>query len=149
MFYSYKKQYPDALPDRIRLSNGMTRTDKSTFTEEELADAGYKLTLAKPIYDTRSQSLSWDGENWLSTELTTEQIQSIVSNKWDEVRLNREELFKEVEWKYFRYNSQLRLGITPTDDIEALDKYVQELRDITKQEDPFNIVWPSLENDLT
>jgi hypothetical protein len=142
MFYSYKNQYPDVLPDRIRLSNGMTRTDKSTFTEEELIDAGYKLTLAKPIYDTRSQSLSWDGENWLSTELTTEQIQLIISNKWDEVRRNREELFKQVEWRFTRHFSELRLGLPPTDDIINLDRYVQELRDITKQEDPFNIIWP-------
>jgi hypothetical protein len=142
MFYSYNNQYPDVLPDRIRLSNGMTRTDKSTFTEEELIDAGYKLTTAPLNYDNRSQSLSWDGDNWIISELSDQQKEDILLNKWNEVRSNREEMFKQIEWRFSRHFSEVRQSLTPTDDIEALDKYVQELRDITKQEDPFNIIWP-------
>ncbi len=30
-------------PERIRLSDGSTRTDKSTFTEAQLNSAGYKI----------------------------------------------------------------------------------------------------------
>ena len=40
-FYSYKGLYPiewGEIPNRIRLSNGNTRTDKETFTEDELKD---------------------------------------------------------------------------------------------------------------
>jgi hypothetical protein len=142
MFYSYKNQYPDVLPDRIRLSNGMTRTDKSTFTEEEIADAGYKLTTAPLAYNAESQSLTWNENDWTITDLSSEEKKQIKLNKWNEVRRNREELFKQVEWRFTRHFSELRLGLPPTDDIINLDRYVQELRDITKQEDPFNIIWP-------
>ena len=39
--YSLNEEYPliwDELPERIRLSNGNTRTDKENFTEDELKD---------------------------------------------------------------------------------------------------------------
>ena len=41
MLYSYNGEYPTDIPERIRLSDGSTRTDSSTYTEEEIADAGY------------------------------------------------------------------------------------------------------------
>jgi hypothetical protein len=145
MFYSHKKQYPDVLPDRIRLSNGMTRTDKSTFTEEELADAGYVLTTSPLPYDTKTQSLLWDGDNWVINELTNEEKEQIKLDKWNEVRRNREEMFKQVEWRFARHFSEVRQTLIPTDNIAQLDTHIQALRDITKQKDPFNIIWPMFE----
>lgn len=44
--FSYNGEYPvdwNSIPDRIRLSNGNTKTDKITYTQEELKDAGYKI----------------------------------------------------------------------------------------------------------
>jgi hypothetical protein len=41
MLYSLNGAYPKPLPKRIVLSNGTTRTDPTTFTPEEIADAGY------------------------------------------------------------------------------------------------------------
>ena len=37
--YSFNGRYPDILPNRIRLSNGLTKTDKTTFTDSDLLDA--------------------------------------------------------------------------------------------------------------
>ena len=50
----------------------------------------------------------------------------------------------DTDWRYLRYDRELRLGLTPTDDIQKLDLYMQALADITQQPDPFNITWPEL-----
>ena len=63
---------------------------------------------------------------------------------WAEIRRLRDEKINEVEWRYNRYARETRLEITPTDDITVLDTYVQALADITEQEDPTNITWPTL-----
>lgn len=60
MLYSYKGSYPKKLPERIRLSNGLTRTNSSTYTEEEITDAGY-FAVSVPTYDPATQKLAWDG----------------------------------------------------------------------------------------
>jgi hypothetical protein len=148
MLYSYKNQYPQKLPDRIRLSNGLTRTGVDTFTPEEILDAGYVEVFDKSQCDI-NEVINWSGTEWIVYKLSEEQIaknkEYEMLQKWIEIRKLRDETIKLFEWKFNRYNSQLRLGLTPTDDIDKLDTYIQALRDITKQEDPFNIVWPIYE----
>jgi len=46
--YSKNNKYPTPLPFKIILSDGSARTDPSTFTEEEIADAGYVEVPLKP-----------------------------------------------------------------------------------------------------
>ena len=53
-------------------------------------------------------------------------------------------MIRAVDWRYHRYHRQVRLNVTPTDDIVELDTYIQALADVTAQSDPFNITWPSL-----
>jgi hypothetical protein len=60
-----------------------------------------------------------------------------------EIRRQRDQLMADFEWRYIRYERQIRLGITPTDSLENLDAYMQALADVTSQEDLNNIVWPS------
>tara|TARA_R100000231_G_C5313971_1_gene161326 strand:- start:59 stop:331 length:273 start_codon:yes stop_codon:yes gene_type:complete len=70
-FYSNKKNYPvswNKLSNRIRLSNGNTRTDKTTYTEAELIDAGYAIVDAPPSYNDETHLLEWDGTQWLVTQ---------------------------------------------------------------------------------
>jgi hypothetical protein len=55
-------------------------------------------------------------------------------------------MISSFDWRILRHQRELRLGITPTDSIESLDKYMQDLADITKQSDPFNISWPEKPN---
>lgn len=59
--YSLQGSYPEPLPQRIRFSNGLTRTDSSTFTAEEIADAGYVGPIVEPTYDPATEQLVWDG----------------------------------------------------------------------------------------
>ena len=138
MLVSYKNQYPIQLPDRIRLSNGLTRTGKETFTLEEILDSGYIPVKPQPEISS-SQVLMWDGNDW-----RVEEIAKDPEIEWRNIRQIRNERISEVEWRINRYNSEVRLGLEPTDDIRKLDTYIQALRDITKHEDPFTIVWPEL-----
>jgi hypothetical protein len=75
MLYSYQNQYPKPIPFRIKLSDGRTRTDPSTFTEEEIADAGFVAVADKPTI-TDTQVLSWNGEllEWNVRDKTEEEL---------------------------------------------------------------------------
>lgn len=66
-----------------------------------------------------------------------------LKDQWYHVRAERDNIIKNFEWRYFRREREIRMGLNPTDKLENLDKYVQELADITKQPDPFNIIWPN------
>lgn len=141
MYYSFKNQYPILqieIPDRIRLSNGLTRTNKNTFTEEELNDAGYFPVADPPIINS-NEKISWTGTDWEIVPFT----ENDIANLWQEIRNNRDQRLASIDWRFLRYQSQVRLGLTPTDDIQQLDQYAQALRDITLQTDPFNIEWPA------
>ena len=145
MHYSYNTQYPisfEQLPERIRLSNGLTRTDKSTFTEDELIDAGYIL-VEDPPNTVGDQYLEWTGTEWIIKNYTNEEIQGRINALWDDVRNTRNNLIESTVWRIQRYESQIRMGRDPDDDIRQLDNYVQSLRDITTQADPSAIVWPT------
>lgn len=144
MLYSYNNEYPIEIPDRIRLSDGSTRTDSSTFTDAEIADAGYVSVSNPPSYDSSTHKLTWTGTAWQVVALTTDELNTIQSNLWSEVRKTRDNMIQNVEWRIMRYQSEVRLGIaTTTDSISDLDTYVQALRDITKQSDPSSITWPA------
>ena len=82
MLYSYNGAYPTALPDRIRLSNGTTRTNKSTFTAEEIADAGYVLAPVRDLpYDVTRKKVAWDGNNWTTEDITEAEKQQVLLEK--------------------------------------------------------------------
>ncbi|WP_050743847.1 MULTISPECIES: DUF4376 domain-containing protein [unclassified Shinella] len=77
MLYTRNGSYPAALPASITLSNGFIRTDPSSFTVDEIADAGYVEAPAQPDYDPATEQLGWDGEVWTVTTLpppTEEQV---------------------------------------------------------------------------
>ena len=146
MLYSYKGQYPTTLPERIRLSDGSTRTDSSTFTSDELTDAGYVAAGDFPAYDSDTQKVIWNETAWEVVSLTAEEINARLAELWAEVRENRDERIKEVEWRVMRNLSETRQGLDTTDNISDLDTYVQALRDITTSTtNPLEVSWPSLD----
>lgn len=70
MIYSRNTEHPEPLPEEIRLSSGLIRTDSSTFTAEEIADAGYVAVGEYPEYDSDTQKVIWDGNSWQVIALT-------------------------------------------------------------------------------
>ena len=141
MLYSKNGLYPSKLPFRITLSNGFTRTDPATFTPEEIADAGY-IAVDDPPRCLSHQILIWTGTDWFLRDKNEQEIAEEIARKWYEIRAHRDRLLSELDWRIMRYQSQLRLGITPTDDISVLDTYAQALRDVTLQTNPDAIEWP-------
>ena len=134
MLYSHKEKYPEQLPDRIRMPDGLTRT--KPFSDDDLSLAGY-MPVNPPTSLKWYEKLSWSGSEWIITPKD-------VSEVWSAIRKQRDEKIKEVEWRYNRYYRHERLGLPQVDTIVNLDNYVQALADVTKQENPFNIIWPSL-----
>ena len=148
MLYSIKGEYPiETLPHRIRLSDGSTRTDNSTFTDSDLSNAGITTVSNPPNYNSKTHKLTWNTTDieWEVVALTTEEIASATSIAWQGVREERDELLVEADQKILRYQSEVRLGVTTTtNNISELDSYVQSLRDIpSTYSDPGDVVWPS------
>jgi len=136
MLYSFKGQAPQPLPERIRLSNGLTRTDRSTFTQEEISDAGYVLIEENPPSITWSQNISWNGAQWIVENKTESEVVQLRQNEWIKIREKRNVKLQETDWIIIR---QLERGEKAD---EAILQYRQALRDITLQTDPFNLQWP-------
>ena len=59
MLYSFRQQRPAPLPQRIRMPDGFTRTDASTFTQEEIQAAGYSGPYTEPSYNPSTKQLLW------------------------------------------------------------------------------------------
>ena len=71
--------------------------------------------------------------------------QERFDNESQRIRDARDRLIKADDWRYTRYNSEIRQGLTPSDDIVALDTYIQALRDVPDQAGfPWNVEWPTL-----
>lgn len=145
MLYSKNGSYPAAIPFRIRLSDGRTRTDPSTFTVEEITDAGY-VEVSNPPFVSGIEVLEWNGTEWVVRDKTAEEIQAEMDALWSSVRAERDTKISAVTWRYERYARHARLNLPQVDDIANLDVYIQALADIPQtQTDPQNIVWPILE----
>lgn len=138
MLYSYNRGYPAPITNRIRLSNGFTRTDSTTFTPEEIADAGYVQVTDQPLvaYPNR---VDWNGTDWV----TREPNENEVSVQWESIKKECQKLLSETDYKVIKaYESNTTLS-------QAWITYRQELRDIynnVNNLDPWNITWPALPN---
>ena len=67
---------------------------------------------------------------------TTEQLT-------DAARAERDRLIESVRWRIERHNDELALGSAPTEPLEPLLQYVQDLRDVPQQSGfPGDIEWP-------
>lgn len=142
--YSFNQGEPKELPYKIFLSNGDDRTDPSSFTDEEIADAGYVFAGFPPEHNSETQKATWSGTAWVVSDRTAEELQAVQDLLWAEIRQQRDEKINDFEWRVSRYLSETRQGISPTTDtISELDAYMQALRNITDQTDPSNISWPT------
>ena len=75
-------------------------------------------------------------QEWEESDLDEHEILRETEGKWEEVRRFRNELLRQTDWMMI---SDVPFSSTQKSEIK---KYRKELRDITKQSDPFNITWP-------
>jgi len=148
MFYSFKGQVPAPIPHRIILSSGLSRTDASTFTPEEILNAGYTESQRMPQV-SNSQVVTWDMQtiSWQIRDKIPEELAVETQVQWNRVRAQRDSLMGKHDWMYARHEREARLGLPHVVSIESLDTYMQALADITQQSDPFAIVWPEFTGD--
>lgn len=115
-----------------------------TLSDELLGDYGiYRVSpTPKPPYDytknvTMGVPQSIDGtwvQFWDETDASEEEIDERISDKWVEVRDERNRLLGECDWT--------QLADAPVTDLQAWRDYRQSLRDVTLQQNPFQIIWP-------
>jgi hypothetical protein len=76
-------------------------------------------------------------QNWVVSNASEEEIDERVAAQWRTVRSLRGMKLSKSDWT--------QLPDAPLTTAQKADwaTYRQALRDITNQEDPFNIVWPS------
>ena len=73
-------------------------------------------------------------QNWEISDASESEINERIENKWEEIREIRAQLLQECDWTQLNDISS---------EIKTLwQNYRQELRDITTQTNPFNILWP-------
>jgi len=85
-----------------------------------------------------------EGFETISDERAAELLATNISPPTPEaVRKTRDSLIAAVQWRYERNARETRLSLKPTDSIAVLDKYVQDLADVTKQKGfPEKVKWP-------
>jgi len=112
-------------------------------SEEALSDWGmYSVTSTQMPNDytkniTEGTPILTEGmyyQNWVTTNASESEINYRLENQWEEIRLIRNELLKESDWT--------QLGDVSQTIKDLWISYRQELRNITNQENPFNIEWP-------
>lgn len=110
-------------------------------TLEWLTEAGYYMVSGWKPHDPATEKLItvapylYDGLCCIVdvVPLTEEDLKVRQANQWVSIRNGRNQLLKDSDWT--------QVADVPVDKT-AWATYRQELRDITKQADPFNIVWP-------
>ena len=73
-------------------------------------------------------------QNWIQSDATQSEIDLRISDKWEEIRTQRNELLQECDWT--------QLSDIPQTTKDLWSTYRQQLRDITSQSNPYFIVWP-------
>lgn len=142
MIYFYKGE-PVEVPHRIRLSNGNTRTNKTTFTEEELNDAGYFSTVnIKPVCQV-DQKVIWGDTDWIVVDLTEEeykqklQFKREILNTFILSETNRiiEQIYLADEKDEIIFNP-----VYTQEEIDKMLKYVDDWRQYIDMENPYELL---------
>ena len=75
LLYSLLNGEPGPLPKRLKI-DGVTRTDSSSFTAEELNRAGYTGPFQKPSFDSDTQIVRWEGDRYSVLDLAPQEIEA-------------------------------------------------------------------------
>jgi hypothetical protein len=127
--YSYQGAEPQLLPHEIHYTEGWGavnyRQGIESFTEEELAKAGYTGPYTKPSFDENTQYIDWNTEKlkWDVKEIVKEPDFVDPNEFMYRVRGKRNLLLQQTDWTQLPDN-----GLTE----EQKEKYIeyrQKLRD--------------------
>ena len=133
MLFSRNGSTPAPLPHRIRFADGTTRTDRATFTPEELERAGYTGPYERPECNPKLETIDWDGEalEYVVRPYSFDELQAQHAR----IRQQRIQLLRASDWTQI---TDYDLGA----DRDAWAAYRQALRDLADAPNPFDITWP-------
>jgi len=97
-------------------------------TEKPAVDHTKRVIESAPVYASGVWQQAWVVEN-----LTAEEVAAATDKQWAAVRKERNARLAASDWT--------QIGDAPVN-ATSWHSYRQALRDITKQSNPFNIVWP-------
>jgi hypothetical protein len=61
--YTFQGQPPQPLPERVRLANGLTRTDSTSYSLEEIAEWGFTGPIEIPVYSPDTEAIDWSSDD--------------------------------------------------------------------------------------
>ena len=134
--YTKNGEFPTQLPNRIKLSDGRTRTDKTTFTAEELADAGYVAVDNPPVADYPNK-LEWTGTAWLVRAPND----SETNEKWGHIKHACKKALELTDYKVIK---AVEAGTSISTDLVAYRQALRDLYNNVNDVDPWTVQFPEL-----
>jgi len=138
--YTKEGCLPRPLPEILQLSNGDVRSGSSTFTAEEIADAGWTVAPAIPTFNPVIQVANWSTENsnYVIENIPQEILDERTEAMWRGIRHERSEILSQSDYMVIK---AYETGTTLDSEWAA---YRQALRDLpSTSDDPSSIVWPT------
>ena len=145
-----------SLPRRLRLPNGLTRTNTSTLSEAELKSIGIRKVPNPPSNSDITKYVVWEGgkvetdeegnvtattpEGWQIKDKSAEQIEAerltreanaaqALADRWKAIRTRRDTLLANSDWAMAPEQNRVTLTSKQKTDVEA---YRKTLRDLPK-----------------
>jgi hypothetical protein len=120
--------FPQSLTSSTLLEFGVHQVNYTTKPYEPL----------KKVYEGEPSLINGEYfEDWIVEDCTEEEIQIRTDRQWEDIRVMRNQYLSQSDW------TQLPDSPLTTEEKSEWVTYRQELRDITLQQDPFNIIWPT------
>ena len=145
-----------SLPRRLRLPNGLTRTNTSTLSEAELKEAGIRKVPNPPSNSDDTKYIVWEAakvetdgegnitsstpEGWQIKDKSTEQLKidkdvkdaraaQVLADRWKAIRTQRDTLLANSDWAMAPEQNRVTLTSKQKTDVES---YRKTLRDLPK-----------------
>lgn len=143
MLYSLNGNYPTELPNRIRLSDGSTRTDPENFTAEMIADAGYYEVEDPPVGLPITQTYEWNGSNWIIKDQPQDVLDKMKQDYLNEV--NNEKIILLNMFYKIKLDEIEKNGENLSYDIDEVNTYITAIESIedTYDEETMQVTWPT------
>jgi len=139
MYYSKNGEYPTQLPNRLKFADGSTRTDKSTFTADEIAAAGYVAVDAPPQAQYPNR-LEWSGTEWVVRPPNDHEINA----RWHQIRNRCTIMLSETDYKVIK---AVEAGVSVDPAVVAYRQALRDLYNNVNDVDPWTVEMPALESD--